>query len=73
MVYISSLRIEERSPSQGYALAVDYVILIPVRAQNFSENGVDLLPNSEYFLDKLYYRNLLMEDNIITGGFNDLI
>ena len=37
--------LKNRSPPQGYGLTMDYAILVPVRVQYFSVNGVDLLPN----------------------------
>ena len=68
---MSSLQIENRSSPQGHASVIDYAILIPVRSQNFSVNCVDLLPKREEFLTDLYYSDLLMKDDIVTGGFND--
>ena len=57
----------KNQPSDGYALAMDYVILISVRPQNFSANGMDLLPDKEQFLNELYYNDLLIEDHLMTG------
>ena len=62
----------KNQPSDSYALAMDYVILILVRPQNFSANGVDLLPDKEEFLTELYYNDLLIEDGLMIGRFNDL-
>ena len=53
-------------------MAMDYVMLIPVRPQYFSPNGVDLLPDKEEFLTELYYNDLLIEEHLMIGGFNDL-
>ena len=53
-------------------MAMDYVMLIPVRPQYFSLNGVDLLPDKEEYLTELYYNDLLIEEHLMIGGFNDL-
>ena len=53
-------------------MAMDYVILIPVRLQYFSPNGVDMLPDKEELLTELYYNDLLTEEHLMMVGFNDL-
>ena len=64
-------KLKNKSSPQGHALVMDYVVLIPIRAQNFLVNCVDLLPNHEDFLTDFYYSDLLMEDDIVMRRFND--